>query len=352
MTKEDKKFPNVMQELQMFFDTEQQICNEAINAPHTNHITTQRIKERMKIVSEALVSTNTAVANQKESYKTEKDTINITPARNANDKLSDNPSLTSNQQPTIKNMISYASDLSITDNLKQLMDSAKKLTNASTEQRYTLLQYIMDRMVLMFTAAVTKIPESIPKIEASLKVLESIALNIGGYHADIIKAGHEAKLIRPRLKKHQESLTKAVSALETYQTQSQANLIGQLDEISKILGITTETHQSKKEFIDAVETSVHKHLQKNDIPTEQLGKLYEDTVTNINNYNHYRNNVSNVIKSLKNDLEGVKKAIATLDKHVGPKAPAVHKAQIDAKRKTHLEKVREQNEQRSKFHTK
>lgn len=374
------KMDNVIQELQVFFDTEKQICNEAINAQNHNQLTTQRIKERMKIVSEALVLTNTVMANEKESSKTEKDTRNVTPARNANDK-GDNKSLVSNQQRTIvaparphassdqsdiASILSYINDPSITNNLQKLKDGTEGLVNAYN--KHTFPQYIMDMMIINIADIIDQMLRNrmdnkllLTIALAPLKILDKLIDITGGHLADIHNERVSLNLIRPNLIEHQKSLDQAIHSLENYQTTNQGQLIGQLNDLSKTLDLKKQNGETTDQFINRLETSVIKYLQAPDpnkqrqqakqlnIDVEKLDKLYEEAMTHIRHYrqidvSNSKIDVPGIIASAKNSLLEVKQAIKILDNKRLPHDISSLKKEVKTRqKKTYTEKVQEQN---------
>lgn len=396
MTKEDKKFiPDRqtfedLESVKDFVTLEVEICNQALAEQQQNQLDNtakKRIQERINLATTTLQFINIAIENDRKGYSAQRDNIftnNLQPALNANYKIGNETVRASNWQDTIlspqgfhkfynegtittNNIIHYAQHEHLNDYFTSLRDNAKKLANARNEERYQPLQDIMDTIIIMLSKAASMHMPTV-MIDAAIKVLGSI----GGHLADIIKEDYTAMRSPDQLKEMQKYWEQEIKRLETepldkhlISTLTQ-QFISRFNEISDLLDLPrSDKFATNEQFIDALETSITKYLQNDqiinqrenkqpNIDIETLNKLYENAATEIQSYKQLVNtNTRYLIENAQEKLANVTQQIKNLEKKSPRKSSMEMREELKAQRdQTHLEKVRKQNEQRSKFHTK
>lgn len=325
---------------------------------------------------------NIAIANETKYYSAERTNIfyeNLQPDLNRNyhpnaggfysEGLSDEIKALKEFHQNLDNQnynpLSYV-NFTTTPSFTRLRDNAEQLANALNEERYQPLQDIMDTIIIMLSKAAS-IHMPTVMIDAAIKVLGSI----GGHLADIIKEDYTAMRSPDKLKEIQKYWEQRLQRLETEPTDKNLisiltpQFISRFNEISETLGLPkSDKFATNEKFIDALETSITQYLQNDqiinqrenkqpNIDIETLNKLYENALTEIQNYKKIINSNECLIKDAQEKLTQAQQQIKNLEKQSPGKSRMAMTKELKTKRdQTHLEKVRKQNEQRSKFHTK
>ena len=394
MGKEDKNFiPDQqmitsLQEVQSFLQKQMRVCQLAekkIEGQHQNYSSNlpKQIHEHKQIVQNTLNFINIAIANETKYYSAERTNIfyeNLQPDLNRNyhpnaggfysEGLSDEIKALKEFHQNLDNQnynpLSYV-NFTTTPYFTRLRDNAEQLANARNEERYQPLQDIMDTIIIMLSKAAS-IHMPTVMIDAAIKVLGSI----GGHLADIIKEDYTAMRSPDQLKEVQKDLEQRIKRLETTPPDKHListltlHVISRFNEISETLGLPkSDKFATNDKFIDALETSVTQYLQNDQvinqrenkqpqIDIETLNKLYENALTEIQNYKKLINNNNEyLIEDAQKKLTQVQQQIKNLEKQSPRKSRMAMTEELKTKREqTHLEKVRKQNEQRSKSITK